>query len=92
MNISEIEKIQFNQCPAFSDFARDKLPMPGDKKRLGEVLNKEILVTDFRVTNSKQKQGEKCLQMQFVMNSNVYVFLRSVRSARRLQRLRLQPL
>lgn len=63
MNISEIEKIQFNQCPAFSDFARDKLPMPGDKKRLGEVLNKEILVTDFRVTilsKSRVKNVCKC--------------------------------
>lgn len=73
MNLAEIQKIQVNQCPAFSDFAKDKLPMPGDKKRLGEILNKEILVTDFRVTQSKQRDGEKCLQIQFVMNSNVYV-------------------
>ena len=73
MNLAEIQKIQINQCPAFSDFAKDKLPMPGDKKRLGEILNKEILVTDFRVTQSKQRDGEKCLQIQFVMNSNVYV-------------------
>lgn len=73
MNLAEIQKIQASLCPAFSDFAKDKLPMPGDKKRLGEILNKEILVTDFRVTKSKQRDGEKCLQMQFVMNSNVYV-------------------
>lgn len=47
--------------------------MPGDKKRLDEILNKEILVVDFRITNSKKKPEGKCLQIQFVLNNQVCV-------------------
>lgn len=73
MILSDIEKINTSQCQKFSEFAHDKLPMPGDKKRLDEILNKEILIVDFRITNSKKRPDGKCLQIQFVMDNNVYV-------------------
>ncbi len=73
MILSDIAKINAGQCQKFAEFARDKLPMPGDKKRLDEILNKEILIVDFRITNSKKRQDAKCLQIQFVMDGNVYV-------------------
>lgn len=73
MIITDIQKIQADTCPSFAEFAKDKLPMPGDKKRLGDILNREIIVTDFRITNSKKREGDKCLQIQFLMDSNVYV-------------------
>lgn len=73
MILADIVKIDSNQCHTFADFARDKLPMPGDKKRLDEILNKEILVVDFRVTNSKKRPEGKCLQIQFVLNGQVCV-------------------
>ena len=73
MILADISKINSEQCHAFSEFAHDKLPMPGDKKRLDEILNREILVVDFRITNSKKRPDGKCLQIQFVMQDKVYV-------------------
>lgn len=73
MTVDEIQKLQTQSHPRFAVFARDKLPMPGVKKRLDEILNREILITDFRVTNSKQQQNRQCLQMQFVLNNEVCV-------------------
>jgi len=73
MNLADISKIDSTQCHTFADFARDKLPMPGDKKRLDEILNKEILVVDFRITDSKKRPDGKCLQIQFLMDGAVYV-------------------
>ena len=57
----------------FSAFAKEQLPMPGDKKFLNEVLNREILVTDFRIKESKRRQGTKCLQLQFLLDDKVCV-------------------
>ncbi|MCQ2581642.1 MAG: hypothetical protein MJ170_01520 [Alphaproteobacteria bacterium] len=73
MTIDEIKQVQTQERPRFSVFARDKLPMPGVKKRLDEILNREILITDFRVTNSKQQQNRHCLQLQFVLDDEVCV-------------------
>lgn len=73
MVLDDIMKIQCDNCPRFSVFAKDKLPLPGDKKHLNEILNREIIITDFRITNSKQQENGKCLQLQFLMDGNVYV-------------------
>mgnify|MGYP003305101135 FL=1 len=73
MILTDIQKIKDQQFHTFSEFARDKLPMPGDKKHLNEILNREILVLDFRITDSKKRQDGKCLQLQFLMDDNVYV-------------------
>ncbi len=73
MILADITKIDVGQCHTFADFARDKLPMPGEKKRLDEILNKEILIVDYRITKSKKRQDGKCLQLQFVMNGQVCV-------------------
>ncbi len=73
MTLEEIKKINKENCPKFSVFAKDKLPMPGDKKFMNDILNKEILVTDYRVTNSKKRNGTDCLQLQFVMDGKVCV-------------------
>lgn len=73
MILTDIQKIKDQQFHSFAEFARDKLPMPGDKKHLNEILNREILVLDFRITDSKKRQDGKCLQLQFLMDDNVYV-------------------
>ena len=73
MTLDEIKKLQITTCPHFSSFAHDKLPMPGKKKRLDEILNQEIMVTDFRITKSKKQDGGECLQLQFVLDDEVYV-------------------
>lgn len=73
MTLDEIQRLQVAQCPKFAVFAKDKLPMPGKKKRLDEILNQEILVTDFRLTKSKKQAGGDCLQIQFLHGDEVSV-------------------
>ncbi|MFQ6696494.1 MAG: hypothetical protein ACLRFP_00600 [Alphaproteobacteria bacterium] len=73
MTIDEINKLQKENCEKFSAFAKNKLPMPGNKKYLDQILNREIFVVDFRVTESKHRQNSKCLQIQFLLDSEVCV-------------------
>ncbi len=52
----------------FADFADEELPLDGDKCRLDDILNCEIIITGYRITSSrytgKNKSG-KCLTVQF---------------------------
>lgn len=73
MTVEEIMKLRSEDCPKFSNFARDKLPMPGTKKRLDEILNREITVTDFRINKSKRNDNAECLQLQFVLGDDVCI-------------------
>ena len=73
MTIDEIEKIKNADCPKFSVFAKDQTPMPGTKKRLDEIVNREIKVIDYRIRRSKQKDGTECLQLQFLLDGEVCV-------------------
>ncbi|MDE5615916.1 MAG: hypothetical protein K2I81_03740 [Alphaproteobacteria bacterium] len=73
MTIDDIKKLDKTQCPKFAVFARDKLPMPGDKKFMNDLLNREITVTDFRISSSKKRNGTDCLQLQFILDDNVCV-------------------
>lgn len=68
MTLDEIKKLDRVGCAKYSVFARDKLPMPGDKKFMNDILNREIIVTDYRITNSKKRNGTDCLQLQFLMD------------------------
>ncbi len=56
----------------FSDFAEADMPLQGTKKRLADVLDKEILVTDFRISDSKYKT-EKYLTLQFQQDEQQFV-------------------
>lgn len=73
MTIDEIKQLNKDMCPKFSVFARDKLPMPGDKKFMNDLLNREITVTDYRISGSKKKNGTDCLQIQFMMDNQICV-------------------
>lgn len=55
----------------FSDFANDNI-LDGEKKRLSEILNQEIIVTSFNVTPSKKNSGE-CLKLQYEIGGKKYV-------------------
>ena len=74
MNIADIKKLSLSDCASFSEIAKDQLPMPGAKKRLDEILNKQIILTDCRIRDSKKREGTKCLQVQFAMDGDVFVF------------------
>lgn len=73
MTIDEIKHLDINECQRFSVIAHDKLPMPGKKKRLEEILNKEILIVDFRITKSTKRENSQCMQIQFIDNGEVYI-------------------
>lgn len=73
MTMDDIKKLDKTKCPKFSVFARDKLPMPGDKKFMNDILNREITVTDFRISGSKKRNGTDCLQLQFLLGDNICV-------------------
>ena len=73
MTIEEIKALNVNAVECFANFARDKLPMPGTKKRLEEILNKEIIILDFRITKSNKRENSECLQFQFLCDGDVFV-------------------
>ncbi|MBQ6109817.1 MAG: hypothetical protein IJL05_00350 [Alphaproteobacteria bacterium] len=73
MTLDEIKNLNKDKCPKFSSFMKNQLPMPGIKKHLDEILNREITVVDYRLRKSVQKSGTECLQMQFIMDNEVCV-------------------
>ena len=73
MTIDEIKHLDIGSCEQFAVIARDKLPMPGKKKRLEEILNKEIVIVDFRISKSIKRENSECLQIQFIEDGEVYI-------------------
>mgnify|MGYP000893345884 CR=1 FL=1 len=51
----------------FSDFAKNQV-IDGEKIKLDDILNIDIIITAYRVNNSKFKQ-EKYLQLQFELDN-----------------------
>lgn len=57
----------------FSDFAEEQT-LDGDKVKLDDVLNKEIVVTGYVITKSKYKSsGDMCLKLQFEVDGARYI-------------------
>lgn len=59
----------------FSDFAKEDAIMDGDKLKLDEILNKEITVKGFKVTDSKysKSNSNKCMKLHFKLNDKNYI-------------------
>lgn len=73
MTFDDISKLNSSEFPSFSSFAKDQLPMPGTKKHIEDVLDKQILVVDYKVRKSKKREDSNCLQLQFIYNDEVCV-------------------
>ncbi len=59
----------------FSDFAEESKLFEGSKKRIDDILNQEILVTDFKIKDSKKRQDTLYATIQFkIDNINYIVF------------------
>ncbi len=56
----------------FSDFAADdEKPLEGEKERIDNILNKEIIISAIKITSSKFKDhGDKCATVQFYEETN----------------------
>ena len=54
----------------FSDFSKEDCPLDGDKLRIDDTLNIELLVIGFRITQSKYEKNKsgKCLTLQVDLN------------------------
>ena len=59
----------------FSDFAPDAVPIDGDKVKIDEVLNKEIVVTGYRIDESKYSRSNapQCLKLQFELAKEKFI-------------------
>ena len=44
------------EIPSFSDYVTDKT-LDGDKVRIDDILNQEIVITGYNVSESKYKKG-----------------------------------
>lgn len=63
------------EYPRFSDFAEESKAFDGDKKRIEDILNQEILILDFKVKDSKKRQDSLYATIQFKLeNINHIVF------------------
>lgn len=60
------------QYKRFSDFAEEESFLDGEKFRIDEILNKEILVTDYKIKDSKYNDS-KCLKLQFEIDNEKHI-------------------
>ncbi len=58
----------------FADFAEEET-LEGDKIKITDMLNREIIVTGYKVTESKfsKSNSERCLKLQFELENKKYV-------------------
>lgn len=61
-----------NEYPKFSDFA-DIATFDGDKLKLGDILDKTILVLGYAIKDSKKKQGTKYVTIHFRLDDKPHV-------------------
>ena len=59
----------------FSDFAEEEKPLDGSKLKLDDVINREILITGFKIKESKFKKesSPRCLTLQFEMAGSKHI-------------------
>lgn len=61
------------EYPRFSDFAEEARSFEGDKKKVEDILNQEILIIDFKVQESKQRKGTDYITIQFKIDDILYI-------------------
>lgn len=61
------------EYPRFSDFAEESKAFDGDKKKIDEILNHEILVIDFKMKASKHHRDSQYVTIQFKMDDANYI-------------------
>lgn len=57
----------------FRDFAEDSLPLEGDKISVSELLNREIVVLNYRLSPSKKREGTVYITLQIELEGKKYV-------------------
>ena len=62
--------MQENNKKQFSNFAKPHQPLEGSKYSINDVLNREILILDYKIKDSKYHKELPCLTLQFSMNDS----------------------
>jgi len=62
-----------SRYPKFSDFAKEIKIFDGNKKRIEDILNQEILVLDFKIKDSKKEQNTSYATIHFEINNDNYI-------------------
>jgi len=59
----------------FSDFAKEEVALDGEKIRIEDVLNKDLVVLNYRICNSQYKKNKsgKYLSLQIELNDKKYI-------------------
>ncbi len=57
----------------FSDFATGEHPLEGDKTRLDDVLNKEVIIKDYKISKSKYEGKGNYITIQIEENGGLKI-------------------
>lgn len=58
----------------FSDFASITKRFDGEKIKLDSIINKEIIVRDFKIESSKLKKDSDYLTLQIESEGEIFIF------------------
>lgn len=60
----------------FSEFAQEEPCMDGEKVKIKDIIDEEILIKAYKIRTSKYKKSnsEQCLTVQFQQNEQNYIF------------------
>uniref|UniRef100_A0A6M3M1B5 Uncharacterized protein n=1 Tax=viral metagenome TaxID=1070528 RepID=A0A6M3M1B5_9ZZZZ len=61
------------EYPRFSDFAEESKSFDGDKKKIDDISNQEILIIDYKIKDSKQHKGSQYVTIQFKIDDVNYI-------------------
>lgn len=62
-----------DEYPKFEDFADETTPFEGDKIKIDDLLNKEILILGFKKRDSKQKKNTSYVTIQFKLDDEEHI-------------------
>ena len=62
-----------NLYPKFSDFAEETKSFEGDKKKIDDILNKDILIIDYKIKDSKQHKDTQYVTIQFKIDGTCHI-------------------
>ena len=57
----------------FSDFAKEEKPLDGEKIKIDDLLNKEVIVKDFKIAKSKYEGKGDYMTLQVEENGETRV-------------------
>lgn len=62
-----------DEYPRFADFAEETKLFEGDKKKIEDILNQEILIIDFKMKDSKHHNNSQYITIQFKIDDETFI-------------------